>query len=254
VSLVHAEYLKLSRRRLYLVMVVILAALVGLLAFFLLIFAQIAPELAEDVPLLEKPGAYTFGAQQVAGQTWFPLILAVVMLGSEFGSTVWATALTRDPRRIHQIAARFGVLAVASWLAIGLGIVGWSVVTAIAVPGEGGPTAGDWLGLVWKVGLIELAWTGIGLGAVAMLRSVGPAIGAALALYFVDPILGLWGPWETVSLSAATSALFQIDIGGGFGAFVPGGDLSLAHAVAIVLGWTALGLFLTWWGLHRRDA
>jgi hypothetical protein len=106
---------------------------------------------------------------------------------------------------------------------------------------------------VWKVGLIELAWTAIGLGAVAQLRSVGPAIGAALALYFVDPILGLWGPWETVSLSAATTSLFQIDLAGGFGvAFMS--DLSLPHAVAVMLGWTALGLFLTWWGLQRRDA
>jgi len=51
-SLLHAEYLKLSRRRLYYMMVIILAALVGLLAFFLLIFAQIAPELAEGVPVL----------------------------------------------------------------------------------------------------------------------------------------------------------------------------------------------------------
>ena len=127
-------------------------------------------------------------------------------------------------------------------------------MTAIAVPGEGGPGVDEWLNLVWKVGLIELAWTAIGLGAVAQLRSVGPAIGAALALYFIDPILGLWGPWETVSLSAASSALFQIDIPGGFGAFVPGTDLSLPHAVTIMLGWTALGLFLTWWGLHRRDA
>jgi hypothetical protein len=253
-SLLHAEYLKLSRRRLYLVMVVILAALVALLAFFLLIFAQIAPEIAEDVPLLERPEAYLFGAQQVAGQTWFPLILAVVMLGSEFGSTVWATALTRDSRRLSQISARFGVLTVASWLAISLGIVGWALVALLAVPGEGGPSTGEWLGLVWKVGLIEMAWTAIGLGAVAQLRSVGPAIGAALALYFIDPILGLWGPWENVSLSAATTALFQIDVGGGLGAFIPGSDLSLSHAVAIVVGWTVFGFLLTWWGLQRRDA
>ncbi|MGH8916329.1 MAG: hypothetical protein ACRDZM_17665 [Acidimicrobiia bacterium] len=253
-SLLHAEYLKLSRRRLYLVMLLILAALVGLLAFFLLIFARIAPEIAEDVPQLLKPEAYVFGAQQVAGQTWFPLILAVVMLGSEFGSTVWATALTRDSRRVNQIAARFGVLTVASWVAIALGIVGWAVVTLIAVSGEGGPSAADWLGLAWKVGLIEMAWTAIGLGAVAQLRSVGPAIGAALALYFIDPILGLWGPWENVSLSAATTALFQIEIDGGFGAFIPGSGLSLGQAVAIVLGWTALGFVLTWWGLQRRDA
>ncbi|HVR79451.1 MAG TPA: hypothetical protein VMS99_13805 [Acidimicrobiia bacterium] len=254
-SLLHAEYLKLSRRRLYLVMVLILAALVGLLAFFFLIFAQIAPDMAGDeLPVIGKPEAYMFGAQQVAGQTWFPLILAVVMLGSEFGSTVWATALSRNSHRIHQISARFAVLTVASWLAIGLAIAGWSAVTALFAPGEGGPSTEDWLGLVWKIGLIELAWTAIGLGAVALLRSVGPAIGAALALYFVDPLLGLWGPYETVSLSAASSALFEITIDGGFGVFVPGAGLSLGHAVAIMLGWTALGFFLTWWGLHRRDA
>jgi hypothetical protein len=254
VSLLHAEYLKLSRRRLYYTMILILAALVGLLAFFLLIFPRIAPDFAEGVPLLGKPEAYVFGAQQVAGQTWFPLILAVVMLGSEFGSTVWATALTRDPRRTVQVSARFVVLAAASLLAIGAGVIGWALVTAIAVPGEGIPTASEWLGLVWKIGLIELAWTALGLGAVAMLRSVGPAIGAALALYFVDPILGLWGPWENVSLSAATNALFGVDVAGGFGALVPGADLSVPHAVAVVLGWTLVGLALTWWGLHRRDA
>jgi hypothetical protein len=254
VSLLHAEYLKLSRRRLYYTMILILAALVGLLAFFLLIFPRIAPDFAEGVPLLGKPEAYVFGAQQVAGQTWFPLILAVVMLGSEFGSTVWATALTRDPRRTVQISARFVVLAAASLLAIGAGVIGWALVTAVAVPGEGIPTASEWLGLVWKIGLIELAWTALGLGAVAMLRSVGPAIGAALALYFVDPILGLWGPWENVSLSAATNALFGVDVAGGFGALVPGADLSVPHAVAVVLGWTFVGLALTWWGLHRRDA
>jgi hypothetical protein len=167
VSLLHAEFLKLSRRRLYLVMILILAALVGLLAVLFVIFPQVLPEVAAegDLPVIEKPGAYLFGAQQVAGQTWFPLILAVVMLGSEFGSTVWATALSRDSRRLPQIGARFGVLTGAAWLAIVLGIVGWAVVTFFVAPGDGGPDLTDWLGLVWKVGLIELAWTAIGLGA-----------------------------------------------------------------------------------------
>ncbi len=253
--MLHAEYLKLSRRRLYLVMVLILAALVGLLVFFFLIFPQVAPDLAGDeLPVLEKPEAYLIGAQQVAGQTWFPLILAVVMLGSEFGSTVWATALTRNPRPIHQISARFVILTGASLLAIGLGIVGWAGVTLLVAPGEGGPSTGDWLGLIWKVGLIELAWTAIGLGAVAQLRSVGPAIGAALALYFIDPLLGLWGPYENISLSAASGALFEVTLDGGFAALVAGAGLSLLHAVVIMLGWTVLGFFLTWWGLRRRDA
>ncbi len=254
-SLLHAEYLKLSRRKLYLVMVVILAALVGLLALLFIVFPQVAPDLASegDLPVFEKPEAYVFGAQQVAGQTWFPLILAVVMLGSEFGSTVWATALTRDPRRTVQISARFIVLATASWVAIVLGIAGWAVLTALIAPGEGGPSASAWLGLVWKVGLVELAWTAIGLGAVAMLRSVGPAIGAALAFYFIDSILVVWSPYRNISLTAATNSLFQIDIPGGFGDLF-GIGLPVGQAVAVVVGWTVVGLFLSWWGLQRRDA
>jgi hypothetical protein len=256
VSLLHAEYLKLSRRRLYLVMVLILAALVGLIAFLFLVFPQVAPGIAAegDLPVIDKPLAYSFGAQQVANQTWFPLILAVVALGSEFGSTVWATALTRHSRRVPQLSARFVVLAVASWLAIVLGIAGWAVVTLIAASGEGGPSLTDWLGLLWKVALVELAWTALGLGSVAMLRSVGPAIGAALAFYFVDSILILWSPYQNVSLSAASTALFQITIPGEFGGFIGGPQLLLGHAVLIMVGWSLIGLALTWWGLQRRDA
>ncbi len=253
-SLVRAEYLKLTRRRLYPVMFSILALLVGLLAFIFLIFGQIAPDLADQLPVLEKPDAYVFGAQQVAGQTWFPLVLAVVMLGSEFGSTVWATSLTRDPRRLNQVAARFLVLAIASWIAISLAVGGWAAAVAIASPGVGGLSGGEWLDVVWKLGLVEIAWTAVGLAAVSQLRSVGPAIGAALALYFVDPLLGLWGPYENVSISAATSALFPIFPDGAFSAFVPGSGLSTTHAVLTMVGWAAAGFVITWWGLYRRDA
>ena len=253
-SLVHAEYLKISRRKLYPVMVLILGFLITLTAFFLIVFAQVAPGFAEGLPVLEKPDAYMVGAQQVASQTWFPMILAVVMLGGELGSTVWATSLTRDSRKLAHMLARLLVLSIAGWLAFMLATGVWAAFTVVAAPGEGGPTAAEWLGLVWRIGIISLAWTSIGLGAVSMLRSVGPAIGAALALIFGEGILALWGPYESISLSAATSGLFDFVLGGFIGAFIPGGDLSLGHAVAIIFGWTLLGLVLTWWGLQRRDA
>jgi len=254
VSLVHAEYLKLSRRKLYPVMVLILGFLVALTAFFLLIFGQIAPDLAQDVPVLTKPDAYLVGAQQVAGQTWFPLILAVVLIGADLSSTVWATSLTRNPSKPAHIGARLLVVGAASWFAMLLGTAGWAAVVAIASPGEGGPSITEWLDVAWKVGLIEVAWVALGLGAIAMLRSVGPAIGAVIAFSFAEGLLAIWAPYQNVSLSAATNGLFDVDIGGAFGPFVPGGDLSQIHAVAIILGWTLLGLGLTWWGLQRRDA
>lgn len=253
-SLVHAEYLKLSRRRLYPIMVLILGVLVGLTAFFLLIFGQIAPGLAEDLPVLEKPLAYSVGAQQIASQTWFALILAVVLLGGELATTAWATALTRDARVTAHIGSRFGVFVVASWLAMLAGVAGWSLIVLFASPGEGALTSAEWVGLVWKLGLVQLAWVSLGMGAIAMFRSVGPAIGAAIAFSFVESILALWGPYGNVSLSAASTGLFEIDIGGGFSAFIPGIDLSVPHSIAIIIGWTIIGLGLTWWGLHRRDA
>lgn len=253
-SLVHAEYLKITRRKLYPTMLAILGFFTVLTAFFLLLFSQIAPEIAGDIPSVPKPEAYAFGAQQIAGQTWFPLILAVVMLGGELSTTVWATALTRDSRRMAHILARLLVFALASWLAFLVGTAIWGGLAAVGAEGSGTLSAGEWLGLVWKMGLISLAWTALGLGTVSALRSMGPAIGAVLAFSFLESLLALWEPYGNVALTAGTSALFEVSLGGIAGSFLPGSDLSVAHAIAIVLGWTLVGLGLTWWGLHRRDA
>ncbi len=253
-SLLHAEYLKLSRRRIYPAMIGILGVLVGLTAFFLLVFGRIAPDLAQGVPVLEKPAAYMVGVQQIAGQTWFALILAVVLLGGELSTTAWATSLTRDARKSVHVASRLGVYVIASWIAMLLAIAGWAVVVLLVSEGSGGPGTGEWLGVIWKIGLIELAWAAIGMGAVAMLRSIGPAIGVAIAFSFVESILSLWGPYENVSLTAASTGLFPTELGGFIGAFIPGGDLTHGHAIAIILGWSLLGVALTWWGLQRSDA
>ena len=99
-SLVHAEYLKISRRKLYPVMVLILGLLVGLLAFFLLIFGKLAPGSADGRSRSSpNPMPIWSGPSRWLGQTWFPMILAVVFIGAELASTVWATSLTRDPRK-----------------------------------------------------------------------------------------------------------------------------------------------------------
>ncbi|MFQ5523481.1 MAG: hypothetical protein ACE5F5_07870 [Acidimicrobiia bacterium] len=253
-SLIHAEYIKLSRRRLYPVMLAVLTVFMALAAFFLIAFARIAPELAGEVPSLEKPVAYLIGAQQAAGQTWFPLILAAVILGGEFGSTVWATALTRDPRRWAHILARLLVLTLAGWAAFLFATGIWGLIALFSAGGTGSPSIGEWIGLFWRLGLISLAWSSLGLGLVAVLRSIGPAIGAAIGFSFLEGILALWDPYENVSLSAATTGMFDFVFGQSLAGFVPGADLSVAHAVAIVAGWTVVGILLGWWGLQRRDA
>lgn len=253
-SLVHAEYLKMSRRRLFPTMTLILVFLMGITGFFLLAFGRIAPELASDVPVLTKPSAYLVGAQQVASQTWFPLILAVIMLGGELSTTAWATSLTREPSKPKHVLARLGVFSISSFVAFLVGLGVWVFIAWVGAPGSGAPELGEWLAVLWRLGVLAVAWTALGLGAVAALRSTGPAIGAVIAFSFGESILALWGPYGNVSLSAATSGLFRVTFGGGLDIFIPGTGLSTAHALAIIAGWSLLGLGLAWWGLQRRDA
>lgn len=254
-SLLRAEYRKITRRKLFPIMTLLLIAFVSLGAFFLIVFGEIAPELAEGLPVLAKPGVYEIGAQQSATQTWFPLILAVVLLGGELGTTVWATALTRDARVGRQILSRFFTYSAGTVVAFLVAFGVWVAIALIFAPGEGFMSTESLVGVLWKSALIAVAWTSLGTAAVALLRSVGPAIGAGLAVYFAESFLALWGPWENVSLTAASTGLFDVDFGGGgFGGLVPGGGLALWHQLAIIAGWTLLGLGLTWWGLRRRDA
>jgi hypothetical protein len=108
--------------------------------------------------------------------------------------------------------------------------------------------------LAGKIALVALVWSALGLAAVAQLRSVGPAIGVVLAFSFLESILALWGPYANVSVTAATNGLFGSFLGGIIGPLMPGGDLSTIHSIFTLVGWTLLGLGLTWWGLRRRDA
>ena len=253
-SLLRAEYRKISRRLVYPIMALLLMVFVGLAAFFLIVVVEFAPELGGGLSVLAKPEVYEVGAQQSATQTWFPLILAVVLPGGELSTTVWATALTRDSRKIRQILSRFFTYSLATLMAFILGFGLWALIALVFAEGEGFMGAGDLAGVVWKSGAIAVAWTALGAGAVAMLRSVGPAIGVGLAIYFAEGFLALWDPWENVSITAASTGLFDVQLGGGFAGFVPGGGLALWHQLAILAGWTVLGLGFTWWGLQRRDA
>ncbi|MEA1902612.1 MAG: hypothetical protein U9N56_03710 [Actinomycetota bacterium] len=256
-SLLHAEYLKVTRRKLFPTM---LALLGFLMAFVGVLFYVILPALPESqgggglVP--QRPGAFIFGAQQVAGQAWwFAVILATAVLGGEMASTVWATSLTRDSRKVGHIGSRFLVFTVASWLAFLAGTAVWAAITWVFAEGSGSPELSEWLGLLWKFILISGAWTSVGLGAVAMTRSIALAMGIALGVSFVDSIVAPFVDlYEQISLTAASNGIFDVGGDGPFSSLIPGGDMSTTQAISVLAGWAAVGLVLTWWGLQRRDA
>jgi hypothetical protein len=253
-SLLAAEYRKITRRKLYFVMTLLLVVFTGVAAFVLVFLSDLIPDVEGDIPVLGKPDVYVVGLQQVVTQTWFPVILAVVLLGGELSTSVWATSLTRDARKLSQMLSRFFVYAAATTLAFLIASALWLGFAFLFAPGEGFLPGSDLLAVLWKPAIAAVAWTAVGTGAVSLMRSVGPAIGVGIAIVFAEQLLALWNVWANVSITAATTALFRVDVGGGFGAFVPGGGLELWHQLAILAGWTVVGLGLTWWGLAWRDA
>jgi hypothetical protein len=170
-------------------------------------------------------------------------------------TTAWATSLARESRKLRHIVSKFAVFTVASWLALLVGTAIWSVATFLFADGTGSPAFSEWLGLVWKFLVIAAAWTSIGLGSIGLTRSIPSAMAIALGLSFVDSILAPFVEfYQNISLTAATNGIFGLATDSPFGNLIPGGDMSLAHALLIMAGWAVLGLGVMWWGLQRRDA
>lgn len=256
IGLLRAESIKLTKRWLYWLMILVLAALVGTVAVVFLLLPRVAPGAIEGMPVVEKPDIYILGAQQVLGQTWFPLILAVVLLGGEVSTSVWAAQLTFEARRWMHLVAKLVVITIAAWIAVLAAIGGWSLVALVFAKGSGALPAATWWDMVWKTGITELTWVAIGLGVVALVRSTGIAIGVTLAFTFAESLLSLWKPFRAVALNVNTSAMLgnlgSLDVGG-FGGIM-GGNIPFARAVVVVLAWTVVGFVLAFAGLQLRDA
>ena len=249
-GLIAAEVIKTFRRRTFWVLTVVLTLLT---AFLVGIFFFLPRVIEEGFPAITKPDAYIFGASQVIGQTWFPLILASMGLAGELSTSAWATALTRNSRQGQHLFARLFTATFSAWFSMLLAIVLFSVAAFFFATGSGEPTLEEWLGIAWKALLIQFTWVAIGLAFSAWLRSVGPAIGAAIAFSFIEGLLILWSGWRKVSLSLASSAILgELDVSG-FGQVL--GDLpEFRSALATVIAWAVGAALLAWLGLRLRDA
>jgi small basic protein len=253
-GLLAADLLKLRKRWLLWVLLAVLVVLMAMTGFVLLVLPKVAPSAIPELPVFGRSDAYLLGAQQAISQTWFPLILAVVFLGSEVTTPIWATAVTQESRRWMHLLSKLFVLGLASWLAMLLAIAGWTVLATFVTTGPG--LAGSvWAGLLWKSLLTQFTWVALGLGAVSLVRNTGISIGIALAFSFFEGIGSIWKPYRQISLTTASTSLFGnlgADLSGGFGmAF--SATVSFTHAVVVVIGWTVVGMALAVAGLHFKD-
>lgn len=253
IGLIRAEILKVTGRKLWWVMTAILVVLLAGTALIFTVLPNVSPEEFEGFPAITKPDAFLFGASQAIGQTWFPLVFAAVLLAGETSTSVWASSLTRESRRWRHLVAKLVVISIASAAAMAVGIAAWSVVVAFFAEGSGAPSVVEWVEVAWKTLLTQATWVGLGLGVVAVFRSMGPAIGGALGFSVIDGVLGLWRPWTEVSLSIASSRLIQDFSSQPASPFGGGIDMGFGQALVVIGAWTALGLVLGVIGLEARD-
>lgn len=252
-TLLSAERVKLTNRRLPWVLggILVLLTIVG--AFFQFLAVEIFddPSLtALDVP--EQPEAYLYGFLNAAGSTWVPVILAVVMLGGEFSRGTWAVSLTWESRRWLQLVARLVVIGLGAVVLGLIGVVVWGVFAAVFADGSGLPQLGDIVLATIKLGYVQFVWVAVGLAAAALIRSTGLAVGLAVGLTFVEQLLAIWPAYQDFSIGSASSGLFGLELPVVVGSAV--GLPDPTRSAAILLVWGAISLGVAWASLQYRDA
>ncbi len=119
-------------------------------------------------------------------------ILAVLLIGEEYGSGMVRVTLAAVPRRLAVLGGKAAVLSVVVAAAAAVGVAGSLLAGRLLLPGRGAPlvlggaavlraAAGSVLYLV----LVAL----LGLGVATAVRNSGAAVGVVLALLYLFPVV-----------------------------------------------------------------
>ncbi len=185
-------------------------------------------------------------------------ILAVLMIGGEYGTGMVHVTLTAMPRRITVLAAKAAVLTGVVTAAATLAVLASVQAGRLLLPGQNvaAPSLGDGpvlraaTGSVLYLVLIAL----LSLGVATIVRSSATAVGIVLGLLYLFPILGQatsdpdWqrhleqvGPMTAGLAVQATTGLDDLPIGPWAG-------------LGVLAAWAAAALLAGGLLLHRRDA
>lgn len=127
------------------------------------------------------------------------IVLAVLVIGGEYGTGLISVTLIATPRRLRVLAAKAGVVTGAAFASGLLAVAGSLIVGRILLPGNGftdaagfpplsladGPTLRAAAGTVLYFGLTGL----FGLGVATVFRDTATALTTVLGLYYLAPLL-----------------------------------------------------------------
>ncbi|MGW7421573.1 ABC transporter permease [Streptomyces sp. NPDC054813] len=191
-------------------------------------------------------------------------VVAVLMVGNEYGTGMMRTTLTAVPRRLMVLSAKAAVLTAVTGVAATVSVLGSLLIGRLVGPGRGftgahgypalspadGPTLRAAVGSVLYLVLIGL----LSLGLALAVRSSATAIGIVLALLFVLPILAqvIADPdWQRhVQQIAPMTAGLAVQTTVGVGT-LPVGPWQGLGVLAL---WAVAALTTGGWLLRSRDA
>ncbi len=191
------------------------------------------------------------------------VILAVLIVGNEYGTGMMRVTLTAVPRRTTILAAKAAILTVLVLAAGTVAIAAAILAGRLILPGHGFSAAhgypalspGDGLvlraacGSVLYLGLIGL----LSLGAAAALRDTAAATGVVLGLLFLFPIIAtVAGPdWDRhlQQIGPMTAGLAVEDTTG-----LRGLPIAPWAGLGVLAAWAAVSLVAGWLVLRLRDA
>jgi ABC-type transport system involved in multi-copper enzyme maturation permease subunit len=210
-------------------------------------------------------GGYPFFGGAIA------LILAVMMLGGEFGWGTWKTLFTQRPRRLQVFAAKLIALGVALVPFVVLVFAAGAIAGYVIARMESEAVVWPPASLLVRAGLVGwiilAAWAALGVLLAVLTRGVALAMGIGILYALViegllyafagqvsllEPLVEFYLRANTYSLAAVAGASAEAAADNGPGAF-SGPFVSGAQAAAILAVYAAAFLGLSALLIRRRD-
>lgn len=253
IRLTRAEVFRLLSRRLYRVLLVLVAGLVVLIG--VLIYVQ-------DVDITFASDAHV--AMRIAAQPLFSLAVVVgaSFLGAEWASGGMTTLLTWESRRGRVLASKL-IAATAAAAAVTLLLeilVGLVLLPSALSHGSTLGVGGDWwwstAGLWLRTGALGAMGAGLGLGLAGIMRnSAGPVASWLIFSFLVEQLLVIWKPWLFRWLPGANIQRF-LSSGEAFGVSVDGEELfgsSVLLAGIVIAAYAAALVTASYASFRARD-
>ena len=190
-------------------------------------------------------------------------ILAVLVIGGEYGTGMIRVTLTAIPRRATMLAAKAAIVGALVLAAGAVAVLGSVLAGRLILPGHGFTVAHGYPALSLADGPVLRAATGsvlylvlvalLALGAATVIRDSAVAIGVVLGLLYLFPVVAaaVPGDWQRrlEQIGPMTAGLdVQATVG------LRSLPLSPWQGLGVLVAWAAGALFLGGLLLRLRDA